>query len=347
MDVRCLSHFRRRIADVRCLSHFQRRCRSRLPSPGLPLDLSDLIPAATRILRGEQPVPGVEADQVRDRLLAGYRYVLVDEYQDIDQQQYELISALTDRTGQDDDTRLSILAVGDDDQNIYTFRGANVEFIRRFQTDYQAHLHCLLENYRSTAHIINAANRLIAHNRDRMKTDREIRINAARQNDPPGGLWERLDPVARGRVQVLRPTGGQHEAELIVGELLRLSRLSPRMGTRRIPPPRFRSTFVAKPPTRCPTAWQVPFPAAGRAVSIGPLAPCWHALERRCRPSAPHANTFRSRSCGAWTPSVRRGCTACARSPVCWTGCKSGGTKSVALRSSRGPSKSAIRGTSC
>jgi ATP-dependent DNA helicase RecQ len=191
-----------------------------------PLDLSELIPAATRILRGEQPVPGVEADQVRDRLLAGYRYVLVDEYQDIDQQQYELISALTDRTGQDDDARLSILAVGDDDQNIYTFRGANVEFIRRFQSDYHAHLHCLLENYRSTAHIIAAANRLIAHNRDRMKTDREIRINAARQNDPPGGLWERLDPVARGRVQVLRPTGGQHEAELIVDELLRLSRLS-------------------------------------------------------------------------------------------------------------------------
>jgi len=201
---------------------------SELASPVLaqPLDLSELIPAATRILRGERPVPGVEADEVRDRVLTGYRYVLVDEYQDIDQQQYDLISALTDRTGQDDETKLSILAVGDDDQNIYTFRGANVEFIRRFQSDYQAHVHCLLENYRSTGHIIAAANRLIAHNRDRMKTDREIRINAARRNDPPGGLWERLDPVGRGCVQVLRAASGQHEAELIVGELLRLSRLN-------------------------------------------------------------------------------------------------------------------------
>jgi ATP-dependent DNA helicase RecQ len=102
-----------------------------------PLELADLIPAAVRILRGQQPVPGVESDQVRERLLAGYRYVLVDEYQDIDQQQYDLISALTDRTGRTRTRRLSILAVGDDDQNIYTFRGANVEFIRRFQTDYQ------------------------------------------------------------------------------------------------------------------------------------------------------------------------------------------------------------------
>jgi ATP-dependent DNA helicase RecQ len=191
------------------------------------LELADLIPAAVRILRGRQPVPGVESDQVRDRLLAGYQHVLVDEYQDIDQQQYDLISALTDRTGQDQDTRLSILAVGDDDQNIYTFRGANVEFIRRFQTDYRAHVHCLLENYRSTSHLINAANRLIARNRDRMKTGREIRINAARQSDPPGGAWERLDPVVRGQVQVLHPAGGRHEAETIAAELLRLSRLSP------------------------------------------------------------------------------------------------------------------------
>jgi ATP-dependent DNA helicase RecQ len=153
--------------------------------------------------------------------------VLVDEYQDIDQQQYDLISALTDRSGQDEDRRLSILAVGDDDQNIYTFRGANVEFIRRFQTDYQAHVHCLLENYRSTTHIINAASRLIAANCDRMKTGREMRVNAARQSDPPGGVWERIDPIVRGRVQVLRPAEGWHEAQVIVSELLRLSRLRP------------------------------------------------------------------------------------------------------------------------
>ncbi len=191
-----------------------------------PLELAELIPAATRMLRGEQPVPGVEIDEVRERLLAGYRFVLVDEYQDIDQQQYDLISALTDRTGKEDETRLSILAVGDDDQNIYSFRGANVEYIRRFQEDYQARVHCLLENYRSTANIIDAANQLIAHNRDRMKTDHVIRISSDRKSDLPGGRWERLDPISRGRVQAIRLQDDQTEAAVIAGQLLRIPRAS-------------------------------------------------------------------------------------------------------------------------
>ena len=111
-------------------------------------------------------------------MLAGYRFVLVDEYRDIDRDQYALISALTDRVGRDPEAKLSILAVGDDDQNIYAFRGANVEFIRRFQTDYRAACHYLLDNYRSTAHIIAAANQLIAHNRDRMKIAQPIGKNS-------------------------------------------------------------------------------------------------------------------------------------------------------------------------
>ena len=79
-----------------------------------------------KLLRGEQVPPGLEADEVRDRLLAGFQYILVDEYQDIDEPQYEMISAIAGRTLEDADLKLSILAVGDDDQNIYTFRGANV-----------------------------------------------------------------------------------------------------------------------------------------------------------------------------------------------------------------------------
>ena len=114
---------------------------------------------ATKLLRGENVPPGLEADEVRDRLLAGFQYILVDEYQDIDEPQYEMISAIAGRTLDDPDQKLSILAVGDDDQNIYTFRGANVEFIRRFQQDYEAEVHYLVENYRSTRYIIEAANR--------------------------------------------------------------------------------------------------------------------------------------------------------------------------------------------
>ncbi len=188
-------------------------------------DLSELIPAAARILRGQQPVAGVEPDEVRDRLLAGYRFVLVDEYQDIDETQYALISALTDRTGKDPEARLTILAVGDDDQNIYAFRGTNVAFIQRFQQDYGAARHYLLDNYRSTAHIIAAANQLIAHNRDRMKTEQPIRIDADRRKQPPGGLWQARDPVGGGKVQVLQLPDEQAEAAAVVGELRRLAGL--------------------------------------------------------------------------------------------------------------------------
>jgi len=189
---------------------------------------SEMIPAATRILRGEQPVAGLPEDDVRDRLLAGYHYVLVDEYQDIDAEQYELISALTGRTSADSEHKLSILAVGDDDQNIYSFRGANVEYIRRFQADYQAHVHYLLDNYRSSANIITAANQLIALNSDRMKTKHAIRIDADRKRDPPGGEWQSLDPGGRGRVQILGIADGQ-EAAAIAAELQRLRQIEPNL----------------------------------------------------------------------------------------------------------------------
>ena len=162
---------------------------------------------------------------MRDRLLAGYRFVLVDEYQDIDETQYALISALTDRAGKEPDAKLTILAVGDDDQNIYAFRGTNVAFIQRFQQDYRAACHYLLDNYRSTANIIAAANQLIGHNRDRMKTEQPIRIDAARRGQPPGGPWHARDPLGGGRVQVLQLPDERDEAAAVVNELGRLAGL--------------------------------------------------------------------------------------------------------------------------
>lgn len=135
-----------------------------------------LLKDATALLRGSTTVTGIDPDELRDRLLAGYRHILVDEYQDIDEAQYDLISALAGRVDGDPDRKLTIMAVGDDDQNIYTFRGANVRYISRFQQDYHAAPCYLTENYRSTAPIIAAANRLIAHNKDRMKTGKPIEV---------------------------------------------------------------------------------------------------------------------------------------------------------------------------
>ena len=170
-----------------------------------------------------------EADDQRERLLAGFRWILVDEYQDIDAPQYEMISALAGRTIKDSDRKLTVFAVGDDDQNIYAFNGSSVEFIRRFSSDYEvkAPMH-LVENYRSTRHIIAAANEMIQPASNRMKIDAPIRINRARDKEPDGGAWETLDPVSKGRVQVLHcPPDPISQALLAVADLERLAGISP------------------------------------------------------------------------------------------------------------------------
>lgn len=192
--------------------------------------LDQIVDQAVALLRGKSELAGIDAegDELRERLLAGYRYILVDEYQDIDQRQYDLIGALAGRQTQDKDARLTVLAVGDDDQNIYTFRGTSNAFIHRFQTDYHATVEYLVENYRSTAHIIAAANELIAPHRDRMKIKHPIRINHARRQDPAGGRWQRLDPLAQGRVRILAvPTDTIGQAVVAMSEVTRLKSLEP------------------------------------------------------------------------------------------------------------------------
>ena len=187
----------------------------------------DVLREAVSLLRGEG-LPPEEADELRSRLLAGFRWILVDEYQDIGTDQYELISALAGRMLSDEDAKLSLFAVGDDDQNIYAFNGSSVEFIRRFQADYEARPVYLTDNYRSTRHIIEAANGLIEISRDRMKTGNPTQVDRARASDPPGGEWTLRDPVAQGRVQIL-PVGPTPitQAQAVVPELKRLSLMDP------------------------------------------------------------------------------------------------------------------------
>jgi len=190
-------------------------------------DFDAAIREAIALLRGETQILGIESDNIRDRLLAGYRHILVDEYQDIDELQYELISAIAGRTQEDKDSKLTLLAVGDDDQNIYQFRGANIGFIRQFQQDYESETYYLAENYRSTKHIINAANQLISDNQDRMKSDYPIQINKNRDNLPAGGDWGKRDLLAKGRVQLLETGDVVEQAVAILAEMLRLKTLSP------------------------------------------------------------------------------------------------------------------------
>ena len=183
----------------------------------------ELLRRAAELLRGEG-LPPEEADEQRERLLAGFRWILVDEYQDIGEEEYALISALAGRTLADEDGKLTLFAVGDDDQNIYAFTGASVEFIRRFEADYKARPTYLTANYRSTAHVVAAANAVIERARERMKAAHPIHVDRARAKDPPGGAWEKLDRVSRGRVQIL-PAGCApiHQARAVMEELLRLA----------------------------------------------------------------------------------------------------------------------------
>lgn len=185
-------------------------------------DFEAVLEEATALLEG-RGLPPEESDAQRDRLLAGFRWILVDEYQDIGPGQYALISALAGRKRSDEDGRLNLFAVGDDDQNIYAFAGASVEFIRRYAEDYQAKTQYLVENYRSTANIIEAANGLIAGAATRMKQMQPIRINNARSRFPGGGEWQQRDSVVQGRVQVL-PAGksAEQQAVAVLTELRRM-----------------------------------------------------------------------------------------------------------------------------
>ena len=185
-----------------------------------------ILRQAVALLHGEG-APPEESDEQRERLLAGFRWILVDEYQDIGPDEYELISALAGRTLDEEEGRLTLFAVGDDDQNIYAFNGASVEFIRRFEKDYKSRPAFLIENYRSTHHIIAAANAVIKPARERMKAENPIRINRARSKGLQGGEWEKLDPVGRGRVQIL-PAGRDtvSQARTVMAEFQRLQSLS-------------------------------------------------------------------------------------------------------------------------
>ena len=182
---------------------------------------------ATRYLEGEGEDPE-DADELREKLLAGFGWLFVDEYQDINEDTYNLISALAGRSGRETGKRLNLFAVGDDDQNIYAFSGSSTRYIRKFEEDYSARPQPMVENYRSTKHIIEAANAVIDAAQDRLKVDHAITIDRVRTMEAPGGRWQGRDPVSEGRVQVI-PAGRSDasQAHRSLDELLRLRERDP------------------------------------------------------------------------------------------------------------------------
>jgi ATP-dependent DNA helicase UvrD/PcrA len=99
--------------------------------------------------------------EAREKWQDAFRYVLVDEYQDTNHAQYRLLQLLAGK-------HRNVFAVGDPDQSIYGFRGADIRNVLEFEHDFPGSYTIALEqNYRSTQHILDAANGVIGHNRER------------------------------------------------------------------------------------------------------------------------------------------------------------------------------------
>lgn len=118
------------------------------------LDFAELLIRAYELLKHNK--------LILQRYQQRFQHILIDEFQDTNNIQYDLIHLLAGETGK-------VMIVGDDDQSIYGWRGAQVENIQRFLNDYQqAETIRLEQNYRSTGHILSAANELIANNDNRL-----------------------------------------------------------------------------------------------------------------------------------------------------------------------------------
>jgi DNA helicase-2/ATP-dependent DNA helicase PcrA len=151
------SDFRKnKIADIYVL--YQKRLKA-----NNALDFDDLIFKAVELLKNDK--------EVLEFYHRKFRYIMVDEYQDTNKAQYELIKLLVDE-------KENICVVGDDDQCIYAWRGADVTNILDFEKDYPAAKVVKLEqNYRSYGNILNAANEVIRNNSQRkdkaLRTEKE------------------------------------------------------------------------------------------------------------------------------------------------------------------------------
>ena len=174
----------RRVAEVYpAYEAILRRCNA--------YDFDDLLSRTVRLLE--------EEDEVRERYAGRFLHVLVDEYQDTNHAQYRMVRALASGHG-------NVCVVGDDDQSIYGWRGADVGNILDFERDFPgAHVVRLERNYRSTAPILQVANAVIARNTARKP--KELRTVRG------GG-----DPV-----QVVRTADERAEAEWAVREIAGLS----------------------------------------------------------------------------------------------------------------------------
>ncbi len=139
------------------------------------LDFDDLLLEAVRVLKS--------SGEVRERYNRRYRYLLIDEYQDTNRPQYELMKLLAGPAQ-------NVCVVGDEDQSIYSWRGADIKNILEFEKDFPSVKTVRLEqNYRSTQMILEAAGAVVAHNAQR----KGKHLWTARQGGSKIGYYEAPD----------------------------------------------------------------------------------------------------------------------------------------------------------
>src|ERR1700704_2608120 len=154
------------------------------------LDFDDLLIRTVRLLRESTPV--------RERWQARFQYIHVDEYQDTNRVQYELMRLLTG-------SKQNVCVVGDEDQSIYRWRGADVSILLSFSRDFPAARIVKLErNYRSTQKILDAAGAVVANNPER--------LGKSLSAEKAGGT----------NLRYFEARDAQAEAEFVAGELDRI-----------------------------------------------------------------------------------------------------------------------------
>jgi len=161
------------------------------------MDFDDIIMKTVELLQNNE--------KIREKYQNRFRYVMVDEYQDTNHAQYKLVNLLAGYAS-------NLCVVGDDDQSIYGWRGANVENILQFERDYAgAKIVKLEENYRSTQTILDAANDVICNNENRADkrlwtengVGSRIRVYTARDEKDEGSFIARTikEQVANGEAE--------------------------------------------------------------------------------------------------------------------------------------------------
>lgn len=169
------------------IAEIYRRYNSALKSNNA-MDFSDILVNTNRILE----IPDV-LNKVQDK----FQYIMVDEYQDTNNIQYKIVNKIAKKYG-------NICVVGDENQSIYGFRGANIQNILNFEKDYpDATVVKLEENYRSTSVILDAANAVIKNN------------SSARDKK----LWTKKS--VGEKITLESCSDGREEASYVVGEIIR------------------------------------------------------------------------------------------------------------------------------